>query len=61
MYTMGVGRMYQRKKHWSEAGFLEIDDLDLYEDRVLDDKVEDGVLTPFEAGFLREWNRADEH
>ena len=53
--------MYQRKKHWSEAGFLEIDDLDLYEDRVLDDKVEDGVLTPFEAGFLREWNRADEH
>jgi hypothetical protein len=53
--------MYGKRRHQSEYHFITLDDLDPYEEHLLDKQVEDGTLSAAEAGFLREFNNADEY
>jgi len=46
-----VGKMYPRRKN--KDIFMDVDDLDLYNEEIIRQKVEEGVLNPEEAGFLR--------
>ena len=45
--------MYPKKKLIKDSVFVDVDDLDIYDVETIRKKVEEGVLNPGEAGFLR--------
>lgn len=49
------------KKRVDKAVLVEIDDLNLYEEEIIESKVEEGVLSPEEGGFLRGNNLGGEY
>ena len=57
----GVGTMYQKKKHFTEASFVEIDDLDVYNRWLLEEHIENDGLRPTEGGVLRGYFDDDEY
>lgn len=53
--------MYQNKKHVTEASFMDIDDLDVYNRWLVEEHIENDVLRPLEGGVLRGYFDDDEY